>query len=993
MNRTGGACAWLKHLATGLSLLLVTVQAHANDRISAAPTPHWVEQRAPDLTKTPRADEVKNGQFYLLVERQTLVRSHSNDRYVRHAIAIVNEQGLEASSQITVTFDPSYESVQLHRIRVHRGARRIDQLDLGKVKVIQKEEELEYQLYDGRQTLLYLLEDLRVGDVVEYSYTLSGRNPALGPIYSGSYGLQWSIPVGEHYLRVVSEGMNLRHRVKNAPDLEVRQRSGAGRTEYVIHRHDVPPRYEESNEPDWYDGYPVFQLSSVESWQAVAEWALGIYPPRSNHDPRIVDVAERIKSGSATLEEQVLAAVRFVQDEIRYMGIELGAGSYIPSAPLTTLERRFGDCKDKSVLLVDLLSALGVESYPALVNSEYGRRLKNGIPSPLAFDHVIVLIELDGEEYWVDPTVTLVGGSLRDRKTGYLHYGLPIREGASLRKIPAAEYSEPLTQVSETFDASAGLSAPARFEVVTTFRGMDADYNRARFARQGIADIAKFNLEYYQKYYPTLELAADLTVRDDRRSNEFTVTESYAIKRHWEFDEESNRQESDYYTTEISPYLKSPASTARAAPYGLSHPVFVKQSTRILLPGHWDIEPEDVVIANDYFHFTKRLSSEENVVDLVVTYRSLASHVPPEGMETYARDVRQASDLLGLGLYSGREDYDPESLDTQSWLVLGYLGFLALVAIVAIVISFRPRSIYEHEEVRFHPVSPLKFSLLNIFTFNLYTIYWFAKGWRYLKSKEGLSVMPVMRGIFSIFFYSAFFRHLKRCAAASDLPDRGPANWQVYALHAGYVVVGMLGFLDGYLGLLSLLTFLFLMPMVSLVADMNADNRETVRAYARLGPRHYLAMFLGAHLVVSVVLQELHYIPGNIVIAGERLPNHEMKFLHRLGVVDPGENLELFYSDSFWSYRTDGNGLTDRRVFSYWKDSGDTRTNVRFAYFDQIDDLEIKYADSSVENTIVTVVQKDGEKFHLYLSNTKRRDREFVELLKKRTSLADRHGH
>ena len=48
----------------------------------------------------------------------------------------------------------------------------------------------------------------------------------------------------------------------------------------------------------------------------------------------------------------------------------MGTNSHQPTPASETLALRYGDCKDKTVLLISLLKALGVEAHPALVNTE-----------------------------------------------------------------------------------------------------------------------------------------------------------------------------------------------------------------------------------------------------------------------------------------------------------------------------------------------------------------------------------------------------------------------------------------------------------------------------------------------------------------------------------------------------------------------------------------------------------------------------------------------
>ncbi len=67
--------------------------------------------------------------------------------------------------------------------------------------------------------------------------------------------------------------------------------------------------------------------------------------------------------------EQARALYNWVATQIRYVGIYLGDGGIVPNYADDTLRNRYGDCKDKSTLLVALLAAKGIEAESAMVNS------------------------------------------------------------------------------------------------------------------------------------------------------------------------------------------------------------------------------------------------------------------------------------------------------------------------------------------------------------------------------------------------------------------------------------------------------------------------------------------------------------------------------------------------------------------------------------------------------------------------------------------------
>src|SRR5262249_9359676 len=110
--------------------------------------------------------------------------------------------------------------------------------------------------------------------------------------------------------------------------------------------------------------------------------------------------------------ERLIAATRLVQDELRYLGMEMGASGFVPHPPATVWKQRFGDCKDKALLLTTVLAELGIAATPALVATDWRGAVRELLPSPYVFDHAIVRAELGASVYWIDATASYQRGGL-----------------------------------------------------------------------------------------------------------------------------------------------------------------------------------------------------------------------------------------------------------------------------------------------------------------------------------------------------------------------------------------------------------------------------------------------------------------------------------------------------------------------------------------------------------------------------------------------------
>ena len=104
--------------------------------------------------------------------------------YQHLAVKALTKIGVQRISQLSVDFDPSYCQVIMHTARVFREGVWQDKLKNARHQLIQRESELEDNVYNGDLTLLYFLDDIREGDIIEYSYSLAGWHPLFASHYT-----------------------------------------------------------------------------------------------------------------------------------------------------------------------------------------------------------------------------------------------------------------------------------------------------------------------------------------------------------------------------------------------------------------------------------------------------------------------------------------------------------------------------------------------------------------------------------------------------------------------------------------------------------------------------------------------------------------------------------------------------------------------------------------------------------------------------------------
>mgnify|MGYP000955486648 CR=1 FL=1 len=85
--------------------------------------------------------------------------------------------------------------------------------------------------------------------------------------------------------------------------------------------------------------------------------------------PEIKLLADSICAGSGNARKKVSRIYSWVQQNIKYVAIEDGENGHVPREAALVLQRRYGDCKDKSSLLTAMIRAIGLKSALAWVGT------------------------------------------------------------------------------------------------------------------------------------------------------------------------------------------------------------------------------------------------------------------------------------------------------------------------------------------------------------------------------------------------------------------------------------------------------------------------------------------------------------------------------------------------------------------------------------------------------------------------------------------------
>lgn len=593
--------------------------------------PDWVEPVDVDLAG--EATGESGGSTSLLWDGQVNAREKTG--YFHFAKRFLTESAVENGARITITFDPSYQTLAFHQLVIHRGGKAIDRLSAQEIKLLQREERLDWNLYDGQLSAVLIPDDIRVGDVVEYAYSIRGANPIFGGRFMAAFSTRWTEPLRHMKYRLLWPGDRKLQIKAHVEELAPAISSKNGLTEYVWDRRNVPALISDGELPSWSDAWSWVQLSEFQNWHEVAAWAVSIFNIPSETPEDLSGEMQAI-SALGNEEARVIAALRYVQDKIRYLGVEVGPNSHQPHSVESILQRRFGDCKDKALLLTTMLRKLGFNACPALVNTEAQAKVADYLPTALAFDHAIVHLSLRGKSYWLDATASNQGGGLDQLYTPDYGLALLVEPNATaLAALKPSGFAESSIEVAEAYDFQ-NYAGNVSLRVHTTYRGGEADNLRSSLASHSQDEIRKSYLNYYARAYPHIKPGNPPRFQDDRAKNVLICDESYVISEFWQPDKnESDRISGEFSAVTIRELPKRPDTPVRTMPLAVKYPARVTQVIEVNLPEVARFKREKSEVSDPAFHFSYAAEPSEKRLTLRYDYEALADNVPASATARY----------------------------------------------------------------------------------------------------------------------------------------------------------------------------------------------------------------------------------------------------------------------------------------------------------------------------------------------------------------------
>ena len=128
------------------------------------------------------------------------------------------------------------------------------------------------------------------------------------------------------------------------------------------------------------------------------------YEEENPFKPERVAFFKSLIKDASTDQERIAILYRYMQKEFRYVSIQFGIGGFKPFPISFAEQKKYGDCKGLTHYMKNMLNAVGIKAYAALINAGTNEFPVDPTFASSIFNHVILCVPLKNDSVWLECT-------------------------------------------------------------------------------------------------------------------------------------------------------------------------------------------------------------------------------------------------------------------------------------------------------------------------------------------------------------------------------------------------------------------------------------------------------------------------------------------------------------------------------------------------------------------------------------------------------------
>ncbi len=356
------------------------------------------------LKQLPKAEEHPNAGADIIYSYDYTEFNEDGTSLSQHSyrIKIFNERGRGFTSQ-SIPYREGYQEVKIlfaNTIKPDGKVVALDRNDIQDTSMYAG-----YEFYTDLKVKKFTMPAVEDGCVIEYAFEIRNLKPVLSFDYFNIFLFQNFYPIEEDIMEVVlPANIDLKYKkfkTETAPRIIV----DGNKKRYIFTNAKQNEIIPESRMPSLLekDTFPQLYIWTLNSWGEISKWYINLVLEQMQSDSDLENFTKQLIADKKTDEDKINAIFNFVSQNIRYISVLLGPHTHKPHKASEIFQKRYGDCKDKTTLLLTMLKIAGIEGMPALVPAN-GKYFDESVPSLNAFNHVIAVVPIKDKYFWLDAT-------------------------------------------------------------------------------------------------------------------------------------------------------------------------------------------------------------------------------------------------------------------------------------------------------------------------------------------------------------------------------------------------------------------------------------------------------------------------------------------------------------------------------------------------------------------------------------------------------------
>jgi len=480
----------------------------AQSQVEPSKVPHFsIEPK--DLYAAASSIDAPEDASVAIMERDCTVSFDSQGRMVKTDYAvykILSLKGAQRSIHTAIRWEPWHEARPEIRVRVITPDHAEHWLAQNMI-IEAPAREGDYKIYSNTKRLLTSLPAISPGAVVELEYIQREAEPlfSAGRVGGIVLGVD-SQPIAHSRIEIdAPKEFSLRTDTLLLNNAKPERTESKGQVKLVFQvNHLEGSKSTDSNLPPDEVSQPDVLFSTGASWQVVATEYSKLVDGHLN-PAAVKPIVDKLIEGKSSVEAKEIAILDYLNREVRYTGIAIGDAAIVPHDSAETLSKKYGDSRDKAILLVTMLRAAHIPAYVALLDISSRVDVPSELPGMGLFSHAIVYVpgarptektRSASPDLWIDATDKYARlGQLPMVDQGRL--ALIVRpETTALVKIPESTSKDNI--LSERYEVNLSDDGPSSIAVKYRPKGVFED-NIRRLAAEGADKDFSTSLANYVK--------------------------------------------------------------------------------------------------------------------------------------------------------------------------------------------------------------------------------------------------------------------------------------------------------------------------------------------------------------------------------------------------------------------------------------------------------------------------------------------------------------